>query len=107
MLVNFGFKIQDAEVYIFLATNGPKNARVITISLKTHKHKVYKSLRGLQNKRIVNATPEHPANFSVISLDKLLDLLAKSSLEEAQRIEKEKDHILRLWKTSVKNELTD
>lgn len=100
MLVNFGFKRQDAEVYIFLATSGPKNARAISLSLKTDKHRVYRSLKNLQNRRIANATPEHPSNFSVICIDKLLDLLAKSSLEEAKKIELKKDHILQLWKTS-------
>lgn len=101
-LVDLGFKQQDAQVYVYLALNGPKKAKDIVTALKTYKRQVYRSLRKLQNKEIVNATPELPASFSVISLDKLLELLAKASLEEARRIEREKDGILRLWKSSVK-----
>ena len=101
-LVNFGFERQDAEVYVYLALNGPKKAKDIATALKTYERQVNRSLKKLQNKEIVNATPELPAIFSVISLDKLLDLLARASLEEARRIEQEKDRILRLWKSSVK-----
>lgn len=107
LLVNFGFERQDAEVYVYLALNGPKKAKAIVIALKTYKCKVYRSLKKLQNKEIVTASPELPANFSVISIDKLLDLLSKASLEEAKRIEREKDRIISLWKTSVKHNSTD
>ena len=51
---------------------------------------------------MVNAIPKVPASFSAISLDKLLDLLAKANLEEARRIEQEKDDILKLWKSKIK-----
>jgi sugar-specific transcriptional regulator TrmB len=102
-LVNLGFKQKDAEVYVYLALNGPRKAKDIVTALKTYERQVYRSLKKLKNKEIVNATPEPPANFSVISLDKLLDLLAKASLEEARRIEQEKDSILRLWKSSAKS----
>ena len=101
-LVKIGFEQQDAQVYVYLALNGPKKAKDIATALKTYKRQVYRSLEKLQNKEIVNATPEPPASFSVISFDKLLDLLAKASLEEARRIEQEKDGILRLWKASAK-----
>ena len=101
-LATLGFKKQDAEVYVYLALNGPKKAKDIVTALKTYERQVYRSLKKLQNKEIVSATPEPPANFSVISLDKLLDLLAKASLVEAQRIEQERDRILTLWKSSVK-----
>ncbi|HKZ88455.1 MAG TPA: helix-turn-helix domain-containing protein [Candidatus Bathyarchaeia archaeon] len=101
-LVNFGFERQDAEVYVYLALNGPKKAKDIATALKTYERQIYRSIKNLQDKEIVNATPDLPAIFSVISLDKLLDLLAKASLEEARRIEQEKDGILRLWKSCVK-----
>ncbi len=102
-LVNLGFKQQDAEVYVYLALNGSKKAKDIATALKTYERQVYRSLRKLHAKEIVNATPEFPAIFSVVSLEKLLDLMAKASLEEARRIEQEKDGILRLWKSSVKS----
>ena len=102
-LVNLGFKQKDAEVYVYLALNGPRKAKDIVTALKTYERQVYRSLKKLKNKEIVNATPEPPSSFSVISLDKLLDLLAKVSLEEARRIEQEKDGILRLWKSSAKS----
>ena len=101
-LVSLGFEQQDAQIYVYLALNGPKKAKDIATALKTYERQVHRNLKRLQNKEIVNATPEIPTNFSVISLEKLLDLLAKASLEEARRIEQEKDRILRLWKSTVK-----
>ena len=106
-LVDFGFEQRDAELYVYLALNGPKKAKDISSALKIYERKIYRTLKKLQNRNIVNVTLEIPAIFSVISLDKLLDLLAKSSLEEAQKIEREKDRVLMLWKTNVKHNTID
>ena len=96
-LANLGFKQQDDQVYVYLALNGPKKAKAIATAIKTHRNQVYRILKKLQNKQIVNATTEFPAVFSTIPFDKLLDLLAKANLEEVRRIEQEKDDILKLW----------
>ena len=98
-LATLGFKKQDAEVYVCLALKEPKKAREIATALERHKSQVYRSLKRLQNKEIVNVTPEFPASFSAIPFDKYLDLMAKANLEDARRIEQEKDGILKLWKS--------
>ena len=73
-LVNLGFKQQDAEVYVFLALNGSQKAKDIAEALKTNKRQVYRTLEKLQNREIVNATPNLVAQFSAVSFDKVLDL---------------------------------
>lgn len=101
-LIDLGFKEKDAEVYVFLALNGPQGVRDIADSMKTYKGKVYRILKKLKNNEIIHATFDLPAQFSVVSFDKLLDLLISDTVEEANRIEEKKDEILALWRSSVK-----
>jgi sugar-specific transcriptional regulator TrmB len=100
-LLDLGFKQQDAEVYMFLALNGPKRAREIAGALKTYKRKVYRTLKTLQNMKVTSATLTIPAEFFAISFDKVLDMLIKANVEEANRIEQEKEVMFALWKKSI------
>lgn len=103
-LVNLGFRQQEAEVYVFLALNGSQKVSDIADALKTYKSQVYRTLKKLQNKEIVKATPNLPAMFSALSFDKVLDLLIKADIEEASSIEEKKDAILALWKSSIEGD---
>jgi sugar-specific transcriptional regulator TrmB len=98
-LVGLGLKRTDAKVYLFLAKTGPQKARDITTALKIHKQQLYPSLKNLQEKGFVYATLEHTALFSAIPLEKVLDALIKSKMEEAQNIEQNKDEILSIWQS--------
>jgi sugar-specific transcriptional regulator TrmB len=102
--VSLGLSQTDAEVYVFLATEGSQKAKNIATSLKIYNRKVYRSLKSLQNKEIVNATLERPALFSAMPFDKVLDLLIQAHLKEAQQIEQHMEEILTQWRSvSVKN----
>jgi sugar-specific transcriptional regulator TrmB len=101
-LVDLGFKQQDAEVYVFLALNGSQKAKAIADALKTYRRQVYRTLKELQNREIINATSNLPAQFSAIPFDKVLGLFIRANMEEADRIEEKKDEILALWKSTIK-----
>jgi sugar-specific transcriptional regulator TrmB len=103
-LVNLGFGQRDAEVYVFLALNGAHKASDIAEAIKTYERQVYRTLRKLQNQKIVSGTQDLPAHFTALPFDKLLDLLIKANLQEARRIEQNKDDILALWDSCVKKE---
>jgi sugar-specific transcriptional regulator TrmB len=103
-LVNHGFGQRDAEVYVFLALNGAHKASDIAEAIKTYKRQVYRTLRKLQNQKIVSRPQDLPAHFTALPFDKLLDLLIKANLQEAKRIEQNKDDILALWNSYVKKE---
>lgn len=103
-LMGLGLSETDAEVYVFLATKGSQKARNIATALKTYRRKVYRSLKSLQSKEIVNATLERPALFSAMPFDKVLTLLIQAHLKEAQQIEQHREEILSQWRSiSVKN----
>jgi sugar-specific transcriptional regulator TrmB len=96
-LATFGFTETDAQVYFFLTTEGPQQARDIAEALRIYRRKLYRGLRKLRQKGLVNASQERPAQFSAVSFDKILDLLIKTHLKEAKRIEQEKQEILSQW----------
>lgn len=98
-LVSLGLEQLDAVVYIFLAKRGLTKAREITKSLKVSKQRVYLALKNLQAKGIVNATLEHPARFSALPFEKVLDLFIRAKMEEAQRVQKNKEELLSDWQS--------
>jgi sugar-specific transcriptional regulator TrmB len=99
--MNLGLSQTDTEVYVFLATKGSQRARDIATALKTYNRKIYRSLKSLQNKEIVNATLEHPAHFSAIPFDKVLSLLIEAHMEEVRYIEQNKKEILSHWNSMI------
>ena len=106
MLESLGLKHLDAEVYLYLVQNKPQEARNIAEALETYKRKLYRSLKSLQRKGMVNVSQERPARFSAISLDKVLDQFIKANREEAERIEENKEQIFSIWRTEVSRDLS-
>ncbi len=106
-LVSMGLTRTDAKIYVFLAKRGPQKAQDIALAMKIAKQRLYPSLRRLQSTGLVNATLEHPARFSALSLEKALDLFAKVKLEEAKNIQQSKDSLLSDWQSIVVKEAED
>jgi sugar-specific transcriptional regulator TrmB len=100
-LESLGLKHLDAEVYVYLAQKDPQKARDIAEALETYKRQLYRSLRKLQRKGMVSASQEHPARYSAVAFDKVLDLFVKTNREEAQRIEENKEQILSMWRSKI------
>jgi sugar-specific transcriptional regulator TrmB len=100
--MNLGFTQADAEVYVSLAEHGSQRAREIAEALKTYRQQVYRSLKNLKAKGIVNASTDHPAQFSAISFEKVLDLHMKANVEEARRVEQNRDELLTKWQTLLR-----
>ena len=98
-LVNFGLSQIEARIYIFLAKKGAQKGRDICKALKITKQQLYPSLRNLQNKGIVSSTIEHPARFSALPFEKVLDLFIRAKVEETQSLQQSKDEILSKWQT--------
>jgi len=96
-LVGLGLTRLDSQVYIYLAKRGPQKGQDLSKGLKVQKQQLYRSLKNLQSKGIVNATLEHPAVFNAVSFDKVVDIFIKAKMAEAQRIQENKDEILANW----------
>jgi sugar-specific transcriptional regulator TrmB len=103
-LIDLGFKEHDVRVYIFLALNGPKKVKDIVVALETYKCKVYRSLRQLQNRGLINVSSKLPGEFSAIPFDQVLERLRCETIKETDRMEQKKDYFVALWKTNVTRE---
>lgn len=96
-LVNLGFEQVDAQVYVYLAKRGMQKANDIIKAVKLTKQQLYPSLKRLQSKGIVSSTIEHPARFSAIPFEKVLDLFIKAKMEETRSLQQSKAEILSNW----------
>ena len=106
-LSGLGLTRLDSQVYIFLAKKGPQQGRDLLKGLKMQRQQLYRSLKNLQSKGIVSGTFEHPARFSAISFDKVVDLFIKSKMAEAQVIQERKREILTSWQSISLGETSD
>ena len=97
MLSNLGFDQADAKVYVYLAKKGMKKAIEIRKATKLTKQQLYPSLKRLQSKGIVSSTIEHPARFSAMPFQRVLDFLIKAKIEETRRLQQSKAEILSNW----------
>jgi len=100
-LVSLGLSQTDAEVYIYLATEGPTKARNITNSLTINERQVYRSLKRLQNKGITIADGERPFEFSAVPFEDVLDLLMEIKKEQAQALQESRKEFLSSWRKIV------
>ena len=103
-LTKIGFKYPDAEVYLSLTRDGSQTAREIAEALKTEKRRIYRSLENLKAKGFVYANNEHPTQFSALSFEKVLETLTKANVEEANRLETEKERILSRWRALIRED---
>ncbi len=90
--MNLGLTQREAEIYVFLAKNGPKKEGDIASQLNTAQQQLNHSLMRLQNKRFVNISVKEEKIFSAVPLRQILENLVKANLEEADRITKEKEN---------------
>ena len=105
ILTQIGLPKTDAEVYLFLATKTPQKAKTIASQLGMHTQQVYRSLKKLHNKRMVNTIPGRITYFSAVPLERVLDLLIEAKREEAQQIQLHKEKILSTFQTSIMSEI--
>jgi sugar-specific transcriptional regulator TrmB len=100
--MSLGLSETDAQVYVFLALNGPHKAIDITKKMNLYKEQLYRSLRNLKNKEVVKSTVNYPAVFSAIPFEKILDLLAEIKKEQAQALRDVREELLSTWKNMTK-----
>ena len=98
-IIDLGLSQVDAEVYIFLAKMGPQKGRNIADALKLYKQQLYRSLRNLQRKGLASATCERPAEFSVVSFERVIDMYIKVKTEEAQALQETREDLLSAWRS--------
>jgi sugar-specific transcriptional regulator TrmB len=105
-LMNLGLSKADAQVYLFLAPKIPQKASDMANALKMKTQQLYPCLRKLQEKGIVKCTNDRPKLFSAVPIESVLDLLVRANLEEAQKMELNRQEILSFWQAMIKKNST-
>jgi sugar-specific transcriptional regulator TrmB len=100
-LTGLGFSDTERQIYVFLSKKGLKRGRDISLALKMNKQQLYPSLKNLQSKGVVSVTLKHPAQFSALPFEKVLDLYLKTKMDEVRQIQQSKDQILNDWQSIV------
>jgi sugar-specific transcriptional regulator TrmB len=103
-LVSVGFTETDAQVYVYLTTEGLQKATDIAEALKLYSRPLYRTLKNLQAKGIVNASPENPARFLAVPFEKILELLIKAKKEQQKELRESREELLSTWQSITKKD---
>jgi len=96
-LLGMGFSKKESQVYIYLGKTGPQKGSAIAKWLKINKGQVYRTLKTLQKKGVVESTLEYPARFTAVPLEHVIDSFIKSKREEVDHIEETKKDLISDW----------
>ncbi len=96
-LKSFGLTKKESEVYIFLAKHGVLTGGELSKLTKTHRPHMYRILRNLQKKGVVESTLESPVRYSSVPFERVLDENIKFKQQEAISLEKSKNGLLADW----------
>jgi pimeloyl-ACP methyl ester carboxylesterase/sugar-specific transcriptional regulator TrmB len=97
-LKNFGLTEKETEIYIFLAKYGVLTGGEISKKCKMLRPHVYRILKRLQKKGVVEATLESPTRFFSVPFEKILDKNIRTKREEFVSLEKAKSSLIDDWK---------
>ena len=96
-LKNFNLTETEIELYLLLAKNQPLKGGEIAKILQMHKAQVYRSLKSLHDKSIVESTLESPIRFTALPFESVLDFFAKVKRQEAAVIDESKQELIEQW----------
>jgi sugar-specific transcriptional regulator TrmB len=103
-LMNLGFAEQEAQVYIFLAEEGPHKARDVADAVGIYKQRLYCILGKLREKGVVDSSSEFPAYFSAIVFEKVLDLFMEAIIEQQDALKASKEELLSTWRSTTEKD---
>ena len=105
-LEGFGLTKKEVEIYVFLAKKGALTCGATAEELRTNKGLIFRVLRNLQKKGLVESTIEYPTRYTTVPLEHVIDSFIRTKKDEVALIEKAKDDLLSDWKKVSKTELS-
>jgi sugar-specific transcriptional regulator TrmB len=98
ILESSGFAALEAKVYVYLAKRGPQTAKEITRGLRISEKKLIPILSSLRDKGIVVSCLKHRIQFSALSIEKVLDIQVKKTVNQAKSIKEAEEELLASWR---------
>jgi sugar-specific transcriptional regulator TrmB len=103
-LKNIGLTEKEAELYIYLAKHYALRSGEIAKGIQTHRVEIYRMLKSMQTKGLIEVTLESPRRFIAVPLEMVLDSFIKTKRQETILMEKTKQSVLNEWKNIRKTE---
>lgn len=105
IFINLGFNKTEIQIYFYLLKEGDKKARDIGKVMNLYKQQLYRNLKKMERRRVIKSSG-HPAHFSAVSFDNILDLVIKANLEEAKQIIQKKEKLLYGWQSIIEKDFS-
>jgi sugar-specific transcriptional regulator TrmB len=96
-LTILGLSRTDAEIYLSLSIKGRQKAKEIALGLDLPKWKVYRSLKRLRDKRIIDTSQDHALIFFACPFEGILKAQSRLKLENAKKLMKKRKKIIAAW----------
>lgn len=98
-LNGLGLTKNDADVYIYLAKQGPRKIIDIASVLNLNQKKIRRSLKNLKSINIVTASIEYPQEFMATPIEEVIELVIKIKREQAKSLQASKKELLSSWRS--------
>lgn len=96
-LVGFGLTPNQSKVFFYIGKIGSKTASDIAKAVNIPRSETYHLLTALQNKGIVEASFQHPIQFTALSIKKALNLLISTETERLNELKKSGPELEERW----------
>ena len=94
----FGLTMNESEMYVYLAKTGPQTIEDLRKVLGINKQQVYRVLDTLQGKGVIAHNPQKSEVVTATPFEEILESYLKKSKDKVQKITKNKDELLAIWK---------
>ena len=96
-LVTFGLTPNQSKVFFYLGKIGAKTASDIAKAVNVPRSETYHLLTALQNKGIVEASFQHPIQFTALPIKKAVNLLISTETERLNKLKKSGPELEEMW----------
>jgi sugar-specific transcriptional regulator TrmB len=96
-LVSFGLTPNQSKVFFYLGKIGAKTASDIAKAVNIPRSETYHLLTALQNKGIVEASFQHPIQFTALSIKNAVNLLINTETERLNKLKKSGPELEEMW----------
>lgn len=96
-LVGFGLTPNQSKVFFYLGKIGAKTASDIAKAVSIPRSETYHLLTALQNKGIVEASFQHPIQFTALPIKKTVNLLISTETERLNKLKKSGPELEEIW----------
>ena len=96
-LTTFGLTPNQIKVFFYLGKIGAKTASEIAKAVNVPRSETYHLLTALQNKGIVDASFQHPIQFTSLTIKKAVHVLLNTETERLNKLKKSGPELEKIW----------